>query len=212
MLLPLLVRPQASVMLTRCVRTLRCDATRTPLHSQAEHFLRRRLPPRPHVHSRGTKSRGRKSKSQEEEWKTRNKTVLTYIAAAGVGMIGLSYAAVPLYRLYCQASGLGGMAVAGHDADQVETMTPVKERVLKISFNADTHASMQWNFRPQQTEIFVRTLGLGRWFQARRRWPSTEPRTRRTSPSSASPPTTWCPSRRDNTSTRSSVSASRSSV
>lgn len=81
--------------------------------------------------------------------------MLTYIAAAGVGMIGLSYAAVPLYRLYCQAAGLGGTAVAGHDADLVETMKPVKERVIKVAFNADRHASMQWNFRPQQTEIFV---------------------------------------------------------
>lgn len=104
MLLHFLVRqsfccPQA--LLTRCVRTVRCDAPRT-LHSQAEHFLRRRLPPRFHTQSRGAKGRSRKSKSQEEEWKTRNKTVLTYIAAAGVGMIGLSYAAVPLYRLYCQ--------------------------------------------------------------------------------------------------------------
>lgn len=55
-----------------------------------------------------------------------------------------------------QASGLGGTAVAGHDADQVATMQPVKERIIKVTFNADRHASMQWNFRPQQTEIFVR--------------------------------------------------------
>lgn len=55
-----------------------------------------------------------------------------------------------------QASGLGGAAVAGHDADQVATMKPVKERIIKVTFNADQHASMQWNFRPQQTEIFVR--------------------------------------------------------
>lgn len=55
-----------------------------------------------------------------------------------------------------QASGLGGTAVAGHDADQVATMKPVKERIIKVTFNADRHASMQWNFRPQQTEIFVR--------------------------------------------------------
>lgn len=92
------------VLLTRCIQTLRGDAART-LHSPAEHFLRRRLPLRFHTQSRGAKSRSRKSKSQEEEWKTRNKTVLTYIAAAGVGMIGLSYAAVPLYRLYCQVGG-----------------------------------------------------------------------------------------------------------
>ena len=57
-----------------------------------------------------------------------------------------------------QASGLGGTAVAGHDADQVATMTPVKDRVIKITFNADTHASMQWNFRPQQSEIYVSLL------------------------------------------------------
>lgn len=100
MLLPLLLRPslgrpQASVLLTGCVRALHCGARRTP---KAELFLQRTLPPRLHTQSRGKRSRGH----QEEEWKTRNKTVLTYIAAAGVGMIGLAYAAVPLYRLYCQ--------------------------------------------------------------------------------------------------------------
>lgn len=154
MLLPLLVRRPLcpSVPLTRCLRAGLCGGGRGR-SSSAEHLLlRRRLPQRSYVQSRGRK---RQSRTQEDEWKTRNKTVLTYIAAAGVGMIGLSYAAVPLYRLYCQASGLGGTAVAGHDADQVETMTPVKDRVIKITFNADTHSSMQWNFRPQQTEIYV---------------------------------------------------------
>jgi len=75
-------------------------------------------------------------------------------------MIGMSYASVPLYRLYCQvsirlivskpflvyllfynnmflllqATGLGGTAVAGHDTDQVETMKPIRERVIKVTF------------------------------------------------------------------------------
>ncbi|MEQ2272453.1 Cytochrome c oxidase assembly protein cox11, mitochondrial [Xenotaenia resolanae] len=148
-MLPLLLRPPFSPPLTGCVRALHCSS-QWIMRSRAEHLLRRqltsRLPMRRH---------SRKSRSQEEEWRTRNKTVLTYIAAAGVGMIGLSYAAVPLYRLYCQATGLGGTAVAGHDTDQVETMKPVKERVIKVTFNADTHAGIQWNFRPQQTEIYV---------------------------------------------------------
>ncbi|XP_010753660.2 cytochrome c oxidase assembly protein COX11, mitochondrial isoform X1 [Larimichthys crocea] len=167
MLLPLLLRQAASCRAAprRLLhhqaqhdprRLLHHQAQHDPrrlLHHQAQHdFLRRRLPPRLHAQSRNRKS---KSEQQRDEWSTRNKTVLTYIAAAGVGMIGLSYAAVPLYRLYCQASGLGGTAVAGHDVDQVETMTPVKERIIKITFNADRHASMQWNFKPQQTEIFV---------------------------------------------------------
>lgn len=81
--------------------------------------------------------------------------MLTYVTAAAVGMVGMSYAAVPLYRLYCQATGLGGTAVAGHSSEQVETMQPVKDRVIKVSFNADVHASLHWNFRPQQTEIYL---------------------------------------------------------
>lgn len=94
-------------------------------------------------------------RAQEDEWRRRNKTVLTYVAAAAVGMLGASYAAVPLYRLYCQTTGLGGSAVAGHSSDQIENMVPVKDRIIKVTFNADVHASLQWNFRPQQTEIYV---------------------------------------------------------
>ncbi|XP_054899249.1 cytochrome c oxidase assembly protein COX11, mitochondrial isoform X1 [Poeciliopsis prolifica] len=149
MLLPLLLRPSLSPRLTGCVRALHGISQRTLL-SQGEHLVRRRPTSR-----LPTRNHSRKSRGQEEEWRTRNKTVLTYIAAAGVGMIGLSYASVPLYRLYCQSTGLGGTAVAGHNTDQVETMKPVKERIIKVTFNADTHASIQWNFRPQQTEIYV---------------------------------------------------------
>uniref|UniRef100_A0A8C8Z141 Cytochrome c oxidase copper chaperone COX11 n=1 Tax=Prolemur simus TaxID=1328070 RepID=A0A8C8Z141_PROSS len=95
------------------------------------------------------------TRAQEEDWRRRNKTVLTYVVAAAVGMLGASYAAVPLYRLYCQTTGLGGSAVAGHASDQIENMVPVKDRIIKVTFNADVHASLQWNFRPQQTEIYV---------------------------------------------------------
>uniref|UniRef100_A0A8C2UKB9 Cytochrome c oxidase assembly protein COX11, mitochondrial n=2 Tax=Coturnix japonica TaxID=93934 RepID=A0A8C2UKB9_COTJA len=95
------------------------------------------------------------TRQQEEEWRRRNRTVLAYIAAAAVGMVGMSYAAVPLYRLYCQATGLGGTTGAGRGAERLQEMRPVKERVLKVTFNADVHAGLQWNFRPQQSEIYV---------------------------------------------------------
>uniref|UniRef100_F6ZDP6 Cytochrome c oxidase assembly protein COX11, mitochondrial n=1 Tax=Callithrix jacchus TaxID=9483 RepID=F6ZDP6_CALJA len=105
--------------------------------------------------SRRPKSSNPFRRAQEEEWRRRNKTALTYVAAVAVGMLGVSYAAVPLYRLYCQTTGLGGSVVAGHASDQIENMVPVKDRIIKVTFNADVHASLQWNFRPQQTEIFV---------------------------------------------------------
>ncbi|XP_054833031.1 cytochrome c oxidase assembly protein COX11, mitochondrial [Eublepharis macularius] len=91
----------------------------------------------------------------QPDWRHRNRTVLTYLAAAAVGMAGVSYAAVPLYRLYCQATGLGGSAVAGHGSDQIETMERIRDRIVKVTFNADVHSSLQWNFRPQQTEVYV---------------------------------------------------------
>nr|KAF6295405.1 cytochrome c oxidase copper chaperone COX11 [Myotis myotis] len=54
-----------------------------------------------------------------------------------------------------ETTGLGGSVAAGHSSDQIENMVPVKDRIIKVTFNADVHASLQWNFRPQQTEIYV---------------------------------------------------------
>jgi len=68
-------------------------------------------------------------------------------------MGGASYASVPLYRMICQVTGLGGEVQKGHDDSKVTTMNARKERTLRIRFNADTASSMQWNFRPQQAEI-----------------------------------------------------------
>lgn len=60
--------------------------------------------------ARGLRGSNPFTRGQEEEWRRRNRTALTYIAAAAVGMVGMSYAAVPLYRLYCQV--LGGAPTA----------------------------------------------------------------------------------------------------
>jgi len=60
--------------------------------------------------------------------------------------------------LYWQSTGLGGEVQKGHDSSKVETMNPVKERVIRVRFNADTASSMQWNFQPHQSEIMVSRL------------------------------------------------------
>ncbi|KAF2893040.1 hypothetical protein ILUMI_13134 [Ignelater luminosus] len=82
------------------------------------------------------------------------KSTLYYITATGVLVVGLSYAAVPLYRMFCQAYSYGG-TLAGHDSSKVETMRAMKHRPIIIKFNADTASSMRWNFKPQQREITV---------------------------------------------------------
>ncbi|KYQ53307.1 Cytochrome c oxidase assembly protein COX11, mitochondrial [Trachymyrmex zeteki] len=77
-----------------------------------------------------------------------------YWSGIGVLVVGLSYSAVPLYRMFCQVH-YGGTVSAGHDASKVSTMTPIKNKKIKIMFNADVASSMQWNFKPQQKEITV---------------------------------------------------------
>ena len=52
-----------------------------------------------------------------------------------------------------QASGYGGTTQVGHDTDKIAEMEPKKERKIKVMFNADTAATMRWNFRPQQVNI-----------------------------------------------------------
>uniref|UniRef100_U5EF77 Cytochrome c oxidase assembly protein COX11, mitochondrial n=1 Tax=Corethrella appendiculata TaxID=1370023 RepID=U5EF77_9DIPT len=83
------------------------------------------------------------------------KSTLNYVIAAGVLAVGLSYAAVPLYRMFCQAYSYGGTTGQGHDADKVARMKRIADRIIKIKFNADIGASMRWNFKPQQYEIKV---------------------------------------------------------
>ncbi|XP_036326854.1 cytochrome c oxidase assembly protein COX11, mitochondrial-like [Rhagoletis pomonella] len=91
----------------------------------------------------------------ESARKQRLKSTLYYLTAGGIFAAGASYAAVPLYRMFCQAYSYGGTTTQGHDADKVETMQKIEDRILKIRFNADIAASMRWNFKPQQYEIKV---------------------------------------------------------
>jgi len=85
----------------------------------------------------------------------KNLTSLLYLTSAAVGTVGAAYAAVPLYRMFCQTTGYGGTVSEGHDTEKVTSMAKVEDRLLTIKFNADTAAQMRWNFRPQQSVIHV---------------------------------------------------------
>src|SRR3954469_17879293 len=81
----------------------------------------------------------------------RNRTTVLLLAGVIVGMVGLSFAAVPLYRLFCQATGFGGTtqraAVApGGDAGPLIT----------VRFNTETANDLPWQFQPLQREVKVR--------------------------------------------------------
>ncbi|CAN8003272.1 unnamed protein product [Ixodes hexagonus] len=87
--------------------------------------------------------------------KFRNKTVLLYVSSLAVVVGGLSYAAVPLYRLFCQSTGRGGRAFADESTEKIEKMQKVGHRLIRINFAADTGSGMRWNFKPRQSDVKV---------------------------------------------------------
>lgn len=56
-----------------------------------------------------------------------------------------------------QAFSYGGTLSHNVEDSKVETMKPVRNREIKVHFTADTSSSMQWSFKPLQTEIRVLT-------------------------------------------------------
>ena len=74
----------------------------------------------------------RKRTGAHSSWDKANRTTVTYMTALAVAVVGLSYAAVPLYRIFCQASGYGGTVSVVDPSEKVENMEPLRERELTI--------------------------------------------------------------------------------
>jgi len=80
----------------------------------------------------------------------RNGTTVTLLAAVVCGMVGLSFASVPLYRLFCQATGFGGTTQRAASAPG-----PVAGAVVTVRFDAATAPELGWEFRPLETSVKV---------------------------------------------------------
>ncbi|CAI5461926.1 unnamed protein product [Closterium sp. Yama58-4] len=90
-----------------------------------------------------------------------NKSQLMYLVAAALAMLGAAYASVPLYRLFCQATGFGGTTqrketVEEKVARQSADKSAAAARELVIHFNADVAEGLPWRFIPTQREVRVR--------------------------------------------------------
>jgi cytochrome c oxidase assembly protein subunit 11 len=70
--------------------------------------------------------------------------------------VGVTYAAVPLYRAFCAATGFAGTPQVGIGRFEPARLVPVEgARRIKVHFNADTSEQLQWKFTPQQKFITV---------------------------------------------------------
>ena len=64
-------------------------------------------------------------------------------------MLFLSFAAVPLYKLFCQVTGYGGTPKIVNVEDKIK----ISEKKIKIEFNSDVNKKLNWSFKPEQRSI-----------------------------------------------------------
>ena len=86
-----------------------------------------------------------------------DKNTKTLILVFGIValMIGVAFASVPLYDLFCKVTGLGGTT-------QVSLSAPAQDEILErevtIRFTGDTNRNLNWSFSPEKNKV---TLPIG---------------------------------------------------
>jgi cytochrome c oxidase assembly protein subunit 11 len=81
----------------------------------------------------------------------KNRTVALPLICLVAAMLGLAFASVPLYRLFCQVTGYGGTPQrADRGPDQV------LDRTIRIRFDANVATGLPWSFEPVQQVMDVK--------------------------------------------------------
>src|SRR3546814_20067746 len=63
-------------------------------------------------------------------------------------MVGLAYASVPLYDLFCRVTGFGGTTqVATAESDRM------LDRVVTVRFDSNVNPALSWKFEPVQRSM-----------------------------------------------------------
>ncbi|EEF34242.1 cytochrome C oxidase assembly protein cox11, putative [Ricinus communis] len=109
------------------------------------------------IHKRHYANYNNKASNATEQ---KSRKTLMYLTGLVFAMVGSSYAAVPLYRRFCQATGYGG-TVQRRESVEEKIARHSKEgtvatREIVVQFNADVADGMPWKFIPTQRELRVK--------------------------------------------------------
>lgn len=85
----------------------------------------------------------------------RNARTALLAGGLGLAMLGLGYASVPLYRLFCQVTGLGGTT---QKAEASALPGAVLGKSVTVRFDANHAPNLPWTFGPEEATSTV-TLG-----------------------------------------------------
>lgn len=89
--------------------------------------------------------------TEAEALAARNRRTGWIVASVVGGMLGLSFAAAPLYDLFCRTTGFGGTPmVASKPADRIGT------KIYTVRFDAGVNPALPWRFEAETSSIEVR--------------------------------------------------------
>lgn len=77
-----------------------------------------------------------------------NKFVVLICGGLTLGMLGMSFAAVPLYKIFCQVTGYAGTTQRADD-----TTGTILDRQITVRFDANVSMSLDWEFKPEVRAI-----------------------------------------------------------
>ena len=86
------------------------------------------------------------------------KKKLTPLVLAGIFvlMLGLSYASVPLYEIFCRVTGFGGTTQVASNAPKI-----VLDKVVSVRFDTNVN-NLEWNFKAKSNVIDVKVGQVNR--------------------------------------------------
>lgn len=77
----------------------------------------------------------------------RNRRSAIAAAAIALAMLGLGYASVPLYRIFCQVTGYQGTT---QRADAAALPKAATTRIVRVRFDSNVAPNLPWTFRPER--------------------------------------------------------------
>ena len=85
----------------------------------------------------------------------RNRRTALIALASAAAMLGLGYASVPLYRLFCDVTGYGGTTMRANEAAVPGGLTG---KTMDVHFDANHSSSLPWSFK---AEVPSQTVTIG---------------------------------------------------
>ncbi len=142
---------------------------------RSEPVARTRVRGQPQRAKSTSSSNNSRQQQSSEDLRAKNRNVAQIGVAVALATVGMAYASVPLYQLFCRVTGYGGTtqraetvrellvkeaeargSTSGGDGAPLSAAELRRQRLVTIRFEASTSDDMPLNFRPCEKEIKVR--------------------------------------------------------